>query len=470
MLNRERSHPANDAQELCVDMAVGADSPRAAREHTNVFALKSIDHPVKPARTWLRWFDSLRVQLLLCLTVGVLLPALQFAHGDLSMLFANEAMGVSAVVAALATSVGVSAARKFGSFPGTIGASHIFPAVAISYGVGLAIILFVRVPYSGTLLLTAFVCVLMIGFAIGALEPRHDTNRYYLVPGGDIERIRDELEAAYVVLTEPLLPKDPSAIIVADLHHDHLPEWERAFAAAALNGIAVYHYKQVWEARTGMVRIEHLSENNFGSLIPSNPYAKAKRLVDVVLTMIALPLLIAPFAITALLVRIDSPGPIFFRQERIGYRGRAFSVVKFRTMHVATSVAADADRVTDAITKDGDNRITRIGRFLRKTRIDELPQIYNILRGEMSWIGPRPEARPLSEWYEREIPFYSYRHIVRPGITGWAQVNQGHVASISEVHNKLRFDFYYIRNLSMWIDLVILFKTAAVVIKGSGAK
>ncbi|ALC12118.1 putative colanic acid biosysnthesis UDP-glucose lipid carrier transferase [Sphingopyxis sp. 113P3] len=189
-----------------------------------------------------------------------------------------------------------------------------------------------------------------------------------------------------------------------------------------------------------------------------------------VLSIAILPFLIVPLAITALAIRIDSPGSIFFRQERIGYRGRPFHVLKFRTMAEKKSRSGDVDLVNDAITKDDDVRITRLGRFLRQTRIDELPQIYNILRGDMSWIGPRPEARPLSEWYEKEIPFYSYRHIVRPGITGWAQVNQGHVAGISEVHDKLRFDFYYIKNFSMWLDLVILFKTVLVVIRGSGAK
>jgi lipopolysaccharide/colanic/teichoic acid biosynthesis glycosyltransferase len=161
---------------------------------------------------------------------------------------------------------------------------------------------------------------------------------------------------------------------------------------------------------------------------------------------------------------------MFFRQERIGYRGHQFRVLKFRTMRVTETASANGDLVDAAITKDDDDRITRIGRFLRQTRIDELPQLYNILRGEMSWIGPRPEARPLSEWYEREIPFYVYRHIVRPGVTGWAQVNQGHVAGISEVHDKLRYDFYYIKNFSMWIDLAILFKTVLVVIRGIGAK
>ena len=122
------------------------------------------------------------------------------------------------------------------------------------------------------------------------------------------------------------------------------------------------------------------------------------------------------------------------------------------------------------MTQDADNRITNIGRFLRKTRLDELPQIWNILGGDMSWIGPRPEAQELAEWYEGEIPFYSYRHIVRPGITGWAQVNQGHVTSIEDVEAKLRFDFYYVKNLSLWLDVLIALKTLRVVVSGIGAK
>lgn len=467
MLTREPLQTASHAQMLSVAEKAWAKSPVVVNEQGSVFALKVIDHPVQPARTWSKWFASLRVQLLLCLLFGVFLPVAVFSRGNPSTLSSNEAIGVSAVVAVIATIVGVISARKFGSFPGTIGAAYVFPSLTISFGIALAVILFVRAPYSGTLLTAIFLFVLTTRFAIGALEPRADTNRYYLVPGGDIERIRNELEAVCVILSEPLLPNDPSAIIVADLHHDHVAEWERAFAVAALNGIGVYHYKQVWEARTGKVRIEHLSENSLGSLIPSNSYAKVKRLIDIGLTLVAMPLLLVPLSITAILIRLDSPGPVFFRQERVGYRGIRFQVLKFRTMRVA-EVGTDA--VQDAITKDDDDRITKLGRFLRKTRIDELPQLYNILRGEMSWIGPRPEARPLSEWYEREIPFYVYRHIVRPGVTGWAQVNQGHVAGINEVHDKLRFDFYYIKNFSMWIDMVILFKTILVVVRGIGAK
>jgi len=424
----------------------------------------------RPGRTWAKFFSSFRVQLLLCVLIGVIAPILTYYAGDLSVLATNPTAKNSLLVGVLATCASVVAVRKFGEFPGTIGASYIFPAFAASYAVGITIILLARAPYSGVLLSITFALSLGTRFAIGALEKRGDDNIYYLVPGGKIDRIRRDLGVASVTLDAPVLPADPNAIIVADLHHDHTDEWERAFAMAALNGIGVYHYKQVWEARTGKVRIEHLSENSLGSLMPSNSYAKVKRLIDIMLTLIAIPVLIVPLLITALLIRFDSPGSVFFRQERIGYRGQMFRVLKFRTMRPAKPRMDDFDPVNDAITKDADARITKIGRFLRQTRIDELPQLFNILRGEMSWIGPRPEACPLSEWYEREIPFYSYRHIVRPGVTGWAQVNQGHVAGISEVHDKLRYDFYYIKNFSMWIDLVILFKTVLVVIRGIGAK
>jgi lipopolysaccharide/colanic/teichoic acid biosynthesis glycosyltransferase len=122
------------------------------------------------------------------------------------------------------------------------------------------------------------------------------------------------------------------------------------------------------------------------------------------------------------------------------------------------------------MTQAGDARITRIGRFLRRTRIDELPQILNILKGQMSWIGPRPEALKLSAWYEGQIPFYRYRHIVRPGITGWAQVSQGHVTSLSDADLKLQYDFFYVKNFSLWLDILVLLKTVRVVLTGSGAK
>jgi lipopolysaccharide/colanic/teichoic acid biosynthesis glycosyltransferase len=121
-------------------------------------------------------------------------------------------------------------------------------------------------------------------------------------------------------------------------------------------------------------------------------------------------------------------------------------------------------------TLESDERITRVGRFLRQYRIDELPQIVNILRGDMSWIGPRPEAMSLAGWYEREVPFYIYRHIVQPGITGWAQVHQGNVADLDAARRKLEYDFYYIKHFSFWLDAVIVIKTIRTILTRFGSR
>jgi lipopolysaccharide/colanic/teichoic acid biosynthesis glycosyltransferase len=221
------------------------------------------------------------------------------------------------------------------------------------------------------------------------------------------------------------------------------------------------------ESLTGRVAIEHLSENTLGSLIPGIVFAKFKRAGDLVTALIALPLLTPLLAVVALLIRFDSPGPIFFHQQRMGYRGVPFTMFKFRSMRHAP---AEADDRYAAMTRNDDDRVTKLGRLLRQYRIDELPQVLNVIRGEMSWIGPRPEAVPLSLWYESELPFYRYRHIVRPGITGWAQVKQGHVANVDEVLWKLHYDFYYIKNFSFWLDLLIIARTIRTVLSGFGAR
>jgi lipopolysaccharide/colanic/teichoic acid biosynthesis glycosyltransferase len=157
---------------------------------------------------------------------------------------------------------------------------------------------------------------------------------------------------------------------------------------------------------------------------------------------------------------------VLFRQTRIGHSGKKIVVYKFRTMHDRWV----EDERTAAITITDDDRVTRLGRILRKTRLDEVPQIFNILRGQMSWIGPRPEAEVLSHWYQSEIPFYPYRHVVKPGISGWAQVNQGHVADVEQVHRKLQYDFYYIKYFSPWLDLLILMRTLKTMLTGFGSR
>ena len=193
-----------------------------------------------------------------------------------------------------------------------------------------------------------------------------------------------------------------------------------------------------------------------------------KHIGDWLAAILALPIVLPILLLCGLAIKLDSPGPMLFRQRRVGYQGRSFIVYKLRTMTVGgCGVSGDRDA---AMTKSNDSRVTRIGRFLRKSRLDELPQLINVLKGQMSWIGPRPEAEVLGKWYEQEIPFYRYRHIVRPGITGWAQVNQGHVADVGDVKTKLNYDFYYIKNFSPWLDLLIVVRTLRTMITGYGAR
>ncbi len=353
--------------------------------------------------------------------------------------------------------------------------SYVLPVNLLVFGAIFAANALLRETMSYSLYLSCLGGSVVLSYLVTArIRHANPKLRHIIIPFGDIgEVLRNQ---GFVQVDKAAELKDLIAgrkitgSIVADLHHDHSPEWERLLAAAALRGVPVYHYRLIEEALTGEVRINHLRENDLGSLIPNTAYRSAKRIFDVVLVLVLSPLLLLTSALIALAIRLDSPGKVLFFQERIGYRGDPFRMVKFRTMgerEVAETTDAQRD---DAITQDDDQRITRIGKFMRKTRMDELPQAWNVLIGDMSWIGPRPEARQLAEWYEGEIPFYTYRHIVRPGITGWAQVNQGHVADIDSIQQKLRFDFFYVKNLSLWLDILIGLKTFRVIIGGIGAK
>jgi lipopolysaccharide/colanic/teichoic acid biosynthesis glycosyltransferase len=264
-----------------------------------------------------------------------------------------------------------------------------------------------------------------------------------------------------VLNSVPTIDFDYSGVI-ADLTLDLDPQWERFLALAALRGIPVYHIKQFNESITGRVVVDHLRENTLGAVVPSLIYPSFKRTIDFLTALLCLPVVAAIIAVCAIAIKFDTPGPVFYCQRRAGFGGRSFTIFKLRTM---THNHSGAD-----YTLEGDKRITRVGRFLRQYRLDELPQIINILRGDMSWIGPRPEAISLAEWYEREVPFYIYRHIVRPGLSGWAQVHQGNVAAVDAARLKLEYDFYYIKHFSFWLDAVIVLKTLRAIVTGFGSR
>jgi lipopolysaccharide/colanic/teichoic acid biosynthesis glycosyltransferase len=265
------------------------------------------------------------------------------------------------------------------------------------------------------------------------------------------------------VLSSPDADVGTVDAIVADLAGDMSPEWDRAIASAVLAGIPVYDLRQIREMLSGRVEVASLSQNDFGTSLPSKVYHPVKRLIDIAVSILALPVFLPVIAVFAVLIRLESPGPAFFVQPRMGLRGKPFRIYKLRSMR--TDMPAGAH-----FTAEDDPRITRIGRFIRKYRIDEFPQIFNILKGEMSWIGPRPEALPLARWYAQEVPLYMYRHAVRPGITGWAQVLQGNVAEVDAATIKLQYDFYYAKHFSPTLDLQIAFMTVHIMLTGFGSR
>lgn len=414
------------------------------------------------------------LQFTLYLGLGVALPACAWSISRSIPLSAPSSEGWLAQIAG-ANIFCWYTLSKLRSYARSRLLSYVLPVNIIAFGVVLAANTLTRSEFSWSLLVLCAFFTLAVSYLITA-RTRHvnPAVRHYIIPGGDIGTILGRqgfVEIGSAAELERLIDaEDITGSVVADLHQDMPSEWERAIARAALKGVPVYHYRLIEEELTGEVRINHLRENDLGSLIPNLPYRTAKRVIDVAGALILAPLLVPVMGVIALAIRADGPGPILFMQERLGYRGETFTMVKFRTMR-ERSVGTDHEALrNDAITRDGDDRITRVGRILRKTRLDELPQVWNILRGDMSWIGPRPEARALADWYEQEIPFYAYRHIVRPGITGWAQVNQGHVADIDAVSTKLRLDFYYVKNLSLWLDILIALKTLRVIVGGFGAK
>ena len=375
---------------------------------------------------------------------------------------------ISQFASFVAAEVALLAFRRVTAYPGTRGFAYIIPAFSITFGIATALLLGFRLSYSGSMLLTGYLASTVLLFVLWYVGERSAPMRMYFVPSGDTSIVADTPLVEWVPLIAPQMPGWDGAI-VADLRADLDPEWERLLADAAVSGRTVYHTKQLHESLTGRVEIEHLSENSFGSLLPNRAYHRFKRAIDVLACLVLLPLLVLPMLVVAALIRLDSPGPALFKQERMGFRGRPFRVLKFRSMTDRPQALDEAGQRA-AMTQANDDRITRIGRFLRRTRIDELPQIINVLRGEMSWIGPRPEAMALSRWYESELPFYVYRHIVRPGITGWAQVNQGHVAELDDAHLKLHYDFYYIKYFSAWLDVLIAMRTCATILTGFGAR
>lgn len=369
---------------------------------------------------------------------------------------------IGATIASLAAYVSV---RNLSRFPGERSWVSLQPVVFLWFGLVALVILLFRLPYSVTLLLASVaLTVVFVQFDYWYFEKRNKLVLAY-VPLGRAEDACRIPHAEWVCMNAPKFPERKIDGVVADLHaRDLTAEWQKFLAACALRHIPVYNLRQVEESLTGRVRIRHMYENDLGSLLPSETYSIVKRILESALVFAIMPVVLPIMAITAVAIKLESPGGALFLQRRVGQFGREFTIYKFRSM------CKDSEKDGAKFASAGDMRVTRIGKFIRKTRIDELPQFFNVLKGDMALIGPRPEQKAFVDKFDEIIPFYNYRHLVKPGITGWAQVVHGYAADADETQVKIEHDFYYIKNFSFGLDALIVMKTIYTMATGFGAR
>jgi len=234
-----------------------------------------------------------------------------------------------------------------------------------------------------------------------------------------------------------------------------------------MHGVRIDDGTSLCEQIFGQIEVDELHPSwlIFGDgFRPSRSYQIIQQALSVIVALILSVLTLPLIPIIAILIKISSAGPVLYRQKRVGLRGRTFYCCKFRTMR--SDAEADSGPTWAC---DDDPRITKVGKFLRATRLDEIPQLWNVLRGDMEFVGPRPERPEFVEMLNREIPYYQLRHTVPPGITGWAQVCYKYGNTVEDSKEKLRYDLYYIKNASLGLDLMIIFQTIKTVVLGRGA-
>ncbi|WFM70009.1 sugar transferase [Halomonas sp. CKK8] len=405
---------------------------------------------------------SRAVQRLLGFGFAVLLPTLA-ASGGTVWETSELTRAVTVLIIALAYWGSLTCVQRMSRLPGVRAYLLSIPAASACFGIPFLLLYITGIEliaelYLASYLLTSLYCT--AGYWVGR---HYRVHKLAVVPFGKATSLCHNHGVDWRYLETPDLGEARVDGVVADLRAEFSPEWERFLAHCTLNRIPVYHATTNFERLTGRVQLGHLYENRYGSLQPDEGYEALKRSLDVLAVLALMPVALPLMAITALAIRLDSPGPALFTQQRMGFQCRPFVVYKFRSMFI--------DHRGTGFTQDGeDPRITRVGKVIRKYRLDELPQLFNVLKGDMSLIGPRPESMDLADWYQKDVPFFHYRHVVRPGISGWAQVEQGYAAEVDGMNKKLEYDFYYIKNISLWLDLLIVLRTIKTVLTGFGSR
>lgn len=328
-------------------------------------------------------------------------------------------------------------------------------------------------PYWSRSYLTSVIGIWLAGMLVHRfLRRRRPWSEDIVVITGEkglVDDLRDSDHANVLEVFDPAgePPAEPpdAATLVVDLRPVMSDRMAQFVSSWNLAGYPVRSLSTVYEEYTGRLPMVHLAEGwELSAPVSRNVYAGFKRAIDIALVVVTLPLWVLLAASIWVAVKIDSNGPAIYRQERMGRDGNIFTLYKFRTMVV------DAEKDGPQFATANDARLTNMGKFLRRFRIDEVPQLLNVLKGDLSLVGPRPERPVFTEQFERSIPFYSYRHLVRPGVTGWAQVNFGYADNERDTVEKLTYDLYYVKHMSPWLDVSILGQSMWTVVSGFGAK
>jgi lipopolysaccharide/colanic/teichoic acid biosynthesis glycosyltransferase len=341
----------------------------------------------------------------------------------------------------------------------------IFTALLITTVVGVGYVVFVVVTGKKYLPLV-YSYVLVVIFVILVLErlraQKLDHLKIAIAQNANIAEISQLMGTARFDVIDTKTPPGAYDIIIADLE-DMTPNVQQAYQEALHNNVELMHWTEFVERRKGRVTPSDYAGSKVDHSDLQNFYINAKRYADVLFAIFSAPFVLPLLAIGMAVVYFADGRPVFFTQTRIGRYGKPFRIYKLRTMKQAPAGG-------NLLTQPNDNRILPSMRLLRKTRIDEIPQIWNVLIGDMSLIGPRPEPETTSRHYAEVIPGYELRHLVRPGISGWAQVKQGYAGTLEEIQDKFGYDLYYIKYLSLDLDIRILVKTIITLVTGRGAR
>ena len=393
------------------------------------------------------------------LAVMPLVYGLAAFHGDYGRMLKPPIIAHVACECAANMAVMLGSLRLVGRFDRKL--AQVFARTLGVHGALAFLTLIFRLYFSIPMLLVGVLCSAILGALVMFIQ--HRTGRVRVGLLGPWHPILDERRLDWSAIGRPEDAIAPHDFLLVTFPGALPPDGAAALSRAMLAGKRVRHVAEYLEEARGVVAIEpfdldHLPEAGLTS------YRTIKRALDLLIVFATLPVTLPALALAALAVLVGMGRPVLFVQDRVGLGGRVFRMVKLRTMR-----GRSPSEVVVATARD-DARITPLGRWLRRFHIDELPQLWNVLVGEMSLVGPRPEQPALAQAYQAQVPAFAYRHLVRPGITGWAQVRAPYAADLAETQVKLGFDLFYLKNFSFALDVQILIRTVWTVIRGGGVR